>query len=94
MASVQKRRYYLSNLLRWRFWQFTVSTALLAGILVSFVAPSLFGLAFVVVGVLVAWYWLTVQMACGYCGTRLRTTRVSGMQDVCHKCQRPTDKNS
>jgi len=88
-----KTTYYLSNLFRWRYWQFVI-----AGTIVIAMLPLLLGLQWLGVFLMyfmplvLGWFWLTQQMACRHCGTVLRVTRLTGGQEVCQKCQQPTDK--
>jgi hypothetical protein len=82
--------FYWSNLLRIRTWFFATMSAIvltfvlaLIGLTASWIPIAIF--------VLVGYFWCTQQMACHHCGTLLRVTRLSGGQEVCHKCQAPTD---
>jgi len=86
-------RWYWTNLLRIRTWWFTL------------MAPVIVIVLFHLVGIPLAWImWLYIplaaitlltslrtQMACRYCATLLRVTRLAGEQEVCQKCGRPTD---
>lgn len=82
---------YWSNLLRIRFWQFTLLGSLLISGLLALIAPPLAYLIFILLPLL-GWFWLRVQMACRACGRVLAVTRLNGFMDVCSKCHHPTDK--
>lgn len=93
VETTAKKKIYWSNLFRIRTWWFALSSAFLAVLLLAAMGlgpltTPVFVLTFVGVG----WYWLTKQMACHHCGTLLRVTRLTGGQEVCTKCNAPTDK--
>jgi len=83
---------YPSNVLRFRFWAFT----LLGGFVLAFIPTLVFKInflwSFAGAAAVLAFYWLTVQMACRSCGRILATTRLNGQLEVCSHCQQPTDK--
>ena len=87
----RSRPVYLSNLLRFRFWQFTLFAPLLLAVPVALVLPPLVLPIYVVCAIALGWFWLHVQMACRRCGRILAVTRLSGELEVCRHCQTPTD---
>lgn len=90
--AVAKKKIYWSNLFRLRFWTFTIFGPLVLTYLLSLILPASmtsFVLLFLILSI--GYFWLHQQMACEYCRTSLRVTRLDGGQKVCHKCGQPTD---
>ncbi|WIE81298.1 DUF2510 domain-containing protein [Curtobacterium sp. MCSS17_016] len=89
-STAKVQRYYLSNLLRWRYWQFTVLGSLVIGVVLTVIFAPL-GYLFFVVLPLLAWFWLRVQMVCHNCRRRLAVTKIDGQLEQCSNCYHPTD---
>lgn len=94
VAKVEKKIYW-SNLLRFRTWWFSIATGFVVLFLLSLlgVAGALWAPVFLLTVVGTGMFWMHQQMACRHCGTVLRVTRLTGGQEVCHKCNHPTDKS-
>lgn len=95
VAKVTKRIYW-SNLFRIRVWWFSLTSGLVAAVILGVIGlpPALVGPLFLLTVGGVGWFWLHQQMSCHSCGTVLRVTRLSGGQEVCHKCGKVTDKSA
>lgn len=91
----KQKKIYWSNLLRFRTWWFSVATGFVALFLLSLLGAGaiLWTPVFVLTVAGTALFWMHQQMACAQCGTALRVTRLTGGQEVCHKCNYPTDKS-
>lgn len=86
------RPIYWSNLLRVRFWVFLLFGPLVLGVIVGLIFPPLFVVVWPGSALLIAWFWLHIQMACNRCGRILAVTRLNGQLDVCAHCHAPTDQ--
>lgn len=85
----KKVRYYWDNLIRIRYWWFTLAGGFLVAFILSLVFPPMMTIApLIMVGM--GWFWLTVQMACRHCG---RIFAAGGVKDrlLCAHCNLPTD---
>lgn len=88
-----RRRIYPTNILRFRTLWFLAVGPIVGGALLSMLIPGLpITLTWFVLFAGLLWSSMSSQMACHHCGTALRVTRLSGHQDVCHKCGALTDK--
>ena len=90
-----KKIIYWSNLLRIRTWWFAFTSAVVVMFLFSLlgVPAPLWTPVFVAVFLLVGWFWMHQQMSCRSCGTTLRVTRLTGGQEICHRCGAETDRS-
>ncbi len=85
------KRVYWENLLRFRFWIFSLGGGVLVGGLVGIVLPPVGALLTVIAPILLGGFWLRVQMACRHCGRLLGAAKVSGPVMKCPSCLEPTD---
>jgi hypothetical protein len=89
--SLMVKRIYWNNLLRFRFWIFSVGGGVLVGGLVGIILPPVGAVLAVVAPALLGMFWLRVQMACRHCGRLLGAAKVSGPILKCPSCHEPTD---
>lgn len=80
---------YWSNLFRIRFWWFLLLAPAVAAALLGALFPPL-AFAYFLLLPLAAYCFLSIQMACGMCGSLLATTKLQDVE-VCKRCQYPTD---
>ena len=86
----QPKKYYWSNLLRFRFLWFLFAGPLVAAIGLGLLSPILVYSYFIILP-LMAWFLLQQQMACRHCGRTLAVTKLGGAVEVCKSCRMPTD---
>lgn len=93
VAIKAKKKIYWSNLFRFRVWWFSLTSGIVISVVLLAIGlpPALTTAVFLLSVVGVGYFWMTQQMACNYCGTALRVTRLTGGQKVCQKCGNPTD---
>lgn len=87
-----RRPIYWGNLFRFRTLWFLFAGPIVGGALIHMLVPIPPVILWVVLFAGIAWSMVTTQMACRHCGTFLRVTRMTGGQEVCHKCGHLTDK--